>query len=163
MIVLASLMQAGCSNDVNGQCLSAMVRLRNEGKIQREQRKSCQFRSHPQRKERSPNISFPSKPDLLVGWLVGVRLHFQSPFPAFYLFRIAVIFLSFSRPTETSATQGRKTDLSLSRVSLHEVVRLELLLLVGDDARHLEHESRLRRVVLQPGSGGGGSGAERQS
>ena len=43
------------------------------------------------------------------------------------------------------------TDLSLSGVALHEVVGLELLLLVGDDARHLEHEPRLRGVLLQPG------------
>ena len=46
------------------------------------------------------------------------------------------------------------TDLSLSGVALHEVVGLELLLLVGDDARHLEHEPRLRGVLLQPGRRG---------
>ena len=40
------------------------------------------------------------------------------------------------------------TDLALSRVSLHEVVGLELFLLVGHDARHLEHEPRLRRVLF---------------
>ena len=54
----------------------------------------------------------------------------------------------------TGSFSDRLTDLSLSGVTLHEIVGLELFLLVGHDARHLEHEARLRGVLLQPGGRG---------